>query len=61
MQTNTSLDRSNFIGKLSSPESVQDRMRERHVRMWLKSKGKSVCNLDISEGTSITLELKTLE
>lgn len=59
MQTNTGLDHSYFIGKLSSPESVQDRMRER--QMWLKSKGKSVCNLGISEETNITLELKSLE
>lgn len=38
MQTNTGLDRRNFIGKLSSPESVQDRVRERQIGS--KAKGK---------------------
>lgn len=33
MQANTSFDPSNFIGKLRSPESVQDRKKERKAKV----------------------------
>lgn len=33
MQANTGFDLSNFIGKLSSPESVQDRKKDRKAKV----------------------------
>lgn len=60
MQANTSFDLSNFIGKLSSPESVQERKKQRKAKV-TERKGKSTCNLAISEGKNATLELRSFE